>query len=651
MIDISIIITTYNCADTITFAIDSLINKKYEDRMEIIVVDDCSTDETTEIVNNYVENYSFINLYILEKNNGSPSVPRNIGIENSNGKYITFLDDDDRANIDNLFNFIDYALQKNVDLLKGYLMIENGVKTLEGNKLSKYQLNNMTIKEAIIAFTSTTVDIIIKREIILNNNIRFNPDFKISEDTIFFSEIFKLDINIEYIDKYWVYYNKRFNNNNLSSTQKYRDKELKNQIQAWEIVNNNLKEVGINYFELRLTTNIRNSLVAIQKYSLGKLSEESFKLYSNFVNKYKIYFHKELALNDRYKKLYQSVLEHNYDKFNSLSKKRLLIAGYDLKFILPLVQYLEEDYQVKIDEWTGHNIHDEKKSKSLLNWADIIICEWLLGNAKWYSDNKKKEQGLIIRAHRFELNREFGFEVNFSNVDFLIAVGFHYMQLFKERFKISTEKMMLVSNFVENDIFENDKQIGYKTNIAISGILPKRKGYMRALQLLKLLIEEDKNFCLYVIGSKPTEVDWIVNQVDESNYYKECDEFIINNNLSSHVSYTGWVERSEMYNKIGYALSLSDNDEPESFHLTVAEAISSGAISLALNWQGIEYIYPDNIIFKDINSIKDFILMSYKDQGVFNRFQKELKEYVESQFSVSKILPQLRNLIEISYDK
>lgn len=650
MIDISIIIPTYNSADTIIFTINSLISKTLSNRLEVILIDDCSTDRTIDILKNYAEKYNFVKLFTMESNNGTPSASRNLGIENAKGKYITFLDDDDTINLKNLFKCFDYAIKNNIDMLKPYLIVTKYGTESPANKIETYILKNLDIKKAIIKYTSTRIDILVKRDVLINNNIRFNTKFKLSEDTIFYSELFKLNIKIEYIDNYWYYYNTNYTPSSLSSTKVYGNKEILDHINAWEIVNTNLKHVDIDYFKLRLSTNIRNSLVSIQKYSMGKISENTFKVLCNFINKYKKYL-TELNLNKRFALLHESILHCNYENFKQQSKKRLLIAGYDLKFIEPLFKYLEETYQIKVDKWQGHNYHDKNKSKELLDWADIIICEWLLGNAVWYSKNKRNEQGLIIRAHRFELSREFGFEVNFSNVDFLIAVGFHYMQLFKERFKISTEKMMLVSNFVENDIFENDKQIGYKTNIAISGILPKRKGYMRALQLLKLLIEEDKNFCLYVIGNKPTEVDWIVNQVDEINYYKECDEFIINNNLSSHVSYTGWVERSEMYNKIGYVLSLSDNDEPESFHLTVAEAISSGAISLALNWQGIEYIYPDNIIFKDINSIKDFILMSYKDQDVFNRFQKELKEYVESQFSVSKILPQLRNLIEISYNK
>ena len=60
----------------------------------------------------------------------------------------------------------------------------------------------------------------------------------------------------------------------------------------------------------------------------------------------------------------------DYSKYLNSKKKTLLINGYDLKFIKPYVSILEKDFNVIIDEWTGHNQHDEKKSLELL---DTII--------------------------------------------------------------------------------------------------------------------------------------------------------------------------------------------------------------------------------------------------------------------------------------
>ncbi len=75
-----------------------------------------------------------------------------------------------------------------------------------------------------------------------------------------------------------------------------------------------------------------------------------------------------------------------------MKKYNILFAGHDLKFAQPLIKFFQEssNFLVKIDKWEGHNIHNEQQSFDCLEWADIIICEWGLGNAVWYSNHKKK---------------------------------------------------------------------------------------------------------------------------------------------------------------------------------------------------------------------------------------------------------------------
>jgi glycosyltransferase involved in cell wall biosynthesis len=88
---ISIIIPTYNRARLIINAINSILNQTFKD-YEIIIVDDCSSDNTREVI----QGYSLTNLkYIINEHNYGAAVSRNIGIKNSSGEYIAFLDSDD----------------------------------------------------------------------------------------------------------------------------------------------------------------------------------------------------------------------------------------------------------------------------------------------------------------------------------------------------------------------------------------------------------------------------------------------------------------------------------------------------------------------------------------------------------------------------
>jgi len=89
MTKISIIIPTYNYAQYICEAIESVLNQTYKD-FEIIVVDDGSTDNTKEVIKPYLNKIK----YIYQQNSG-PSAARNRGIKEAKGEYIAFLDADD----------------------------------------------------------------------------------------------------------------------------------------------------------------------------------------------------------------------------------------------------------------------------------------------------------------------------------------------------------------------------------------------------------------------------------------------------------------------------------------------------------------------------------------------------------------------------
>lgn len=90
---ISVILPTYNCESTIKSTIESVINQTHN-KIELIIVDDCSTDQTSEILNGYSEN-NLVKIYYLKENSGGPAKPRNFGISKSSYQYVSFIDSDD----------------------------------------------------------------------------------------------------------------------------------------------------------------------------------------------------------------------------------------------------------------------------------------------------------------------------------------------------------------------------------------------------------------------------------------------------------------------------------------------------------------------------------------------------------------------------
>ena len=96
MYKISVITPVYNAESSLKNAIDSIINQTIGfENIEFILVDDKSTDSSRSIILEYVDKYDNIKAIFLDENTGSPSGPRNIGIENVTAPYFMFLDNDD----------------------------------------------------------------------------------------------------------------------------------------------------------------------------------------------------------------------------------------------------------------------------------------------------------------------------------------------------------------------------------------------------------------------------------------------------------------------------------------------------------------------------------------------------------------------------
>ena len=110
---VSIIITLYNKDKSIRRAILSAINQTYRD-IEIIVIDDCSTDDSKKICEEYNES---IKLYSTEKNSGLPN-SRRLGIEMAKGEFITFIDADDYLNHGAISECVNEHKRTNADIVQ-----------------------------------------------------------------------------------------------------------------------------------------------------------------------------------------------------------------------------------------------------------------------------------------------------------------------------------------------------------------------------------------------------------------------------------------------------------------------------------------------------------------------------------------------------
>lgn len=284
----------------------------------------------------------------------------------------------------------------------------------------------------------------------------------------------------------------------------------------------------------------------------------------------------------------------------------ILFVGHDLKFIDFYIRYLQKsEHNIKIDLWEGHVTHNIKKSFEFIDWADIIFCEWGLGNAVFYSKNKKSNQKLIVRLHRQELETDYLKHVKIENIDKLITVSPYIYEEFCRTFKLPREKMNLVYNNIDLIKFVNANNENRKFHIGMVGYLPKLKRLDLALDIFSELYEKDSRYYLHFKGKRPEDLKWLWRNDNEREFYITQFQRIKNAEWKDNVIFEPFGNVVEFYNRMEFILSVSD---VESFHLAAAEGMACGAIPIITNWEGSDTIYSKEYILNDVEDVENYIV-------------------------------------------
>ena len=281
---ISVVIPTYNREKTIKRAIDSILNQTYKD-IEIIIVDDCSKDNTEEIIKQYKDNR--IKYIKLDKNSGACAA-RNKGIELAKGQYIAFQDSDDEWLLDKLEKQMAIFEKVKVDLV---FCAFNRFGL--GEDLTYPELPEGIVERKVLLEDSriSTQTLIGKKECFVN--VKFDPEMPRLQD---------YDITIRLSKKYSIYF---------------------------------VNEPLVNMY-------VQNDSISISKNKMIRAETIIFSKYKDDIEKYKDFkYHNMLGLASakrksgykssyEYKTLYKmkpsvsSLLKYIYTKITDITKKNYI---------------------------------------------------------------------------------------------------------------------------------------------------------------------------------------------------------------------------------------------------------------------------------------------------------------------------------------
>ena len=217
--EVSVIIPTYNSESYLAQALVSVLTQTYI-KLEVIVVDDASTDSTVKIARSFKERRLKI---ISNSQNRGVSYGRNCGIRHARGNWIALLDSDDWYAPERLEKLLRIATSNNADLVADDLfLINDGDRCPWGTLLQEngQVIHSPTLIDAVQLVQSDRpaslntnrnwswgyTKPLIRREFLINNQLQYNEEIKVGEDFVFYLECLKHQARFFFIDRPYYYY-------------------------------------------------------------------------------------------------------------------------------------------------------------------------------------------------------------------------------------------------------------------------------------------------------------------------------------------------------------------------------------------------------------------------------------------------------------
>ena len=348
-IKISVILPVYNTENYLEEALDSILNQTMIDDIEVLMLDDGSSDDSRYIIEKYALDYE--NFHAFHNENMGQGRERNFGIKHAKGEYIHFMDADDYILPDAYEKLYGAAKSGNYDFVMG-----KACRFTKNSNWNDFLYDTIfkgigdflptTIKQTnSLVYNTTCWDKLIKRDFILENDICF-PDMNIiAEDVPFMMKMHDLADEIGMMNEnvyYWRYRSDLSSDTQQKDIQKFKDRIISLNILNEYLEDNDVeKEIKEAVYYKWLTHDLKIYFNRFKEYSqedVGYLINEINKVVESIPEDIK------LKLNSYLKVMYAIMKEKDMDCFNRFADKE-----NDIKANPSLLCDIKDEYKNLID--------------------------------------------------------------------------------------------------------------------------------------------------------------------------------------------------------------------------------------------------------------------------------------------------------------
>lgn len=312
---VSVIIAAYNIQEYIGRCIESCINQSLED-IEIIVVNDGSTDKTLDIIKKYDDS----RIKVINKKNEGLIEARKSGFNIAEGEYILFVDGDDWLKLETLNILYNVAKEKNYDMIcyKWLYKFDDDTEKKGGGVNSINIYKDVSLLDILFSgkIPHTIWSKFIRRKFIVDNRIEFPSGFSYGEDLAFTYTLAMYQPLYKIIDEYLYYYYKRAGS--LDNTISNKTVEITKALDfvRKQLLKNNLYDKYKEEFEFMA---FKHAYYMRKDYIFKNSNEISKNLFFNWrnlnisINQFNNKFYKKMFKNESKKAIFlENLLSRNY---------------------------------------------------------------------------------------------------------------------------------------------------------------------------------------------------------------------------------------------------------------------------------------------------------------------------------------------------
>lgn len=264
---VSIIVPIYNVEKYLNCCIESIINQTYNN-LEIILVNDGSTDSCAILVDEWKKKDNRIK--VIHKSNEGVSKARNIGILESSGEFIMFVDPDDFLDGNFVNDMTSIMKRENSDLvICNYRKVNKRADIIDEICCFSTKNDRDSCIQNVMLGNGYLWNKIFKRSLIVRNSLRFNQELIVLEDELFILNYLKYCKKVSYTDK--IHYNYRIHNNSVLNSQNRPDKRMVSVARGRVLIYEFIKGYCDDETSLRIAWNyMMLSLLCIKKQLIIK---------------------------------------------------------------------------------------------------------------------------------------------------------------------------------------------------------------------------------------------------------------------------------------------------------------------------------------------------------------------------------------------